>query len=270
MGDVISITDTNDTEIVQYEYDAWGKCVSTLTTNDNDIEVKLANINPIRYRGYYLDNETGYYYLQSRYYDPDICRFINADSYEMAQACKDILCGLNTFSYCNDDPLNKIDPTGHISTIIACVLVGAAIGLLVDSASGAVISYVKFKKVNWKYVVVGGVFGIAVGALSGYCYGVMIGATSATTSFGMASQAKYLAKNVTSLKYSQSIKKYIGVRSYYKYYSVIKAIINSAIPIKDGLALKWVVPGTMNGTKGVWELVINPMSKVIYHYLFKS
>jgi len=77
MGDVISITDANGEELVEYEYDEWGKTISVMEMNDNG--KFFANTNPIRYRGYYYDTETGYYYLQSRYYDPIICRFINSD-----------------------------------------------------------------------------------------------------------------------------------------------------------------------------------------------
>ena len=113
MGDVISITDANGNEIVQYEYDAWGKCVSTVTAQDNDIEIKLANINPIRYRGYYLDNETGYYYLQSRYYDPSICRFINSDIPEISQKLKNISVGINLFAYCKNNAINYSDYDGY-------------------------------------------------------------------------------------------------------------------------------------------------------------
>ena len=107
MGDVISITDTSGTIVGNYEYDAWG----AVTLSDSDI----ANINPIRYRGYYFDSETGYYYLQSRYYDPDICRFINADSPEYVQFQKDDYAGNNSFVYCCNDPVNNTDPKGNIS-----------------------------------------------------------------------------------------------------------------------------------------------------------
>lgn len=79
MGDVISITDAQGNELVQYEYDEWGAIGSITTTHNSDAENALANANPLRYRGYYLDSETGYYYLQSRYYDASICRFINSD-----------------------------------------------------------------------------------------------------------------------------------------------------------------------------------------------
>ncbi|MCI8620183.1 MAG: RHS repeat-associated core domain-containing protein, partial [Oscillospiraceae bacterium] len=71
-------------------------------------------VNPIRYRGYYYDTETGFYYLQSRYYDPAISRFINADSYgSTGQA----FLGTNMFAYCNNNPVLGIDPDGHIVMI---------------------------------------------------------------------------------------------------------------------------------------------------------
>ncbi len=139
MGDVISITDAQGIELVQYEYDAWGKCVSTVTVHDNDIEIKLANINPIRYRGYYLDFETNYYYLQSRYYDSNICRFINADS--AIYLNKDSLIGINLFSYCKNDPINMMDINGKeavlsiyaIAKIIITVIAFIGISLIAAS-----------------------------------------------------------------------------------------------------------------------------------------
>lgn len=107
MGDVIGITDTQGNELAQYEYDEWGNV--TAVTGDTDI----ANTNPLRYRGYYYDNETGYYYLQSRYYDPSICRFINADNAIYAKIQIDYKSGINIFVYSCDNPINYSDPDGH-------------------------------------------------------------------------------------------------------------------------------------------------------------
>ena len=102
-GDVVRIVDGSRNVVASYSYDPWGKLLSSSGT--------LANVNPLRYRGYYYDSETGFYYLQSRYYDPAIGRFINADSY----ASTDIvgLLSTNMFSYCENDPINRSDHSGH-------------------------------------------------------------------------------------------------------------------------------------------------------------
>ena len=105
MGDIIAITDTEGTIVGNYEYDAWG----TVTLSDS----ALAELNPIRYRGYYYDTETGYYYLQSRYYDTSICRFINSDIPEIAQRSKNIYIGKNLFAYCYNNSVNNCDTIGY-------------------------------------------------------------------------------------------------------------------------------------------------------------
>ena len=71
----MQIRNVNNVVVANYEYDAWGKVVSIKYANGNDINVSnhIGVINPIRYRGYYYDSETGFYYLKSRYYDPAIC-----------------------------------------------------------------------------------------------------------------------------------------------------------------------------------------------------
>ena len=78
-GDIIEITDKNGVTKARYSYDAWGVCTITSDTSG----VNIATINPFRYRGYYFDTESNFYYLQSRYYDPVVGRFICADDAEM-------------------------------------------------------------------------------------------------------------------------------------------------------------------------------------------
>ena len=88
--------------VATYEYDAWGNIASS--------SGRLAEINPLRYRGYYYDNETGFYYLQSRYYDPANRRFISADVYASTGQG---FVGTNMFAYCNNKPIINSDPSGH-------------------------------------------------------------------------------------------------------------------------------------------------------------
>ena len=73
----------------------------------------IGNINPFRYRGYYYDNETGFYYLQTRYYDPTICRFINADNYELVAQLSSVVGQLNMYAYCGNNPIMYTDETGE-------------------------------------------------------------------------------------------------------------------------------------------------------------
>ena len=89
--------------VATYEYDAWGNIVSS--------SGRLAEINPLRYRGYYYDSETGFYYLQSRYYDPANRRFINADSYISTNSID--MISYNMFAYCGNNPVIHFDPSGH-------------------------------------------------------------------------------------------------------------------------------------------------------------
>jgi len=101
-GDVVQIIDANGVMQAEYVYSPWGEVISA--------EGDLAEINPLRYRGYYYDSETGFYYLQSRYYDPENHRFINADSFASTGQG---FVGTNMFAYCNNKPIINSDPSGH-------------------------------------------------------------------------------------------------------------------------------------------------------------
>ena len=118
-GDVAAILDSSGTMVASYNYDAWGSC-----TVYNSSDAAIGDLNPLRYRGYYYDAETGFYYLQSRYYDPAICRFINADG-----LFTDGFVGSNLFAYCVNDPVNTVDPTGNfaITATVALITFGIAL-----------------------------------------------------------------------------------------------------------------------------------------------
>ena len=116
-GDVIEIKNANGLSVARYTYDAWGRVISIKNENGLDVTnnaAHLGNVNPFRYRGYYYDTEIGMYYLQSRYYDPAVGRFINGD--DPATAISNLsLMSRNIFVYCENDPINNTDSNGGIS-----------------------------------------------------------------------------------------------------------------------------------------------------------
>jgi len=110
-GDIVGLYNESWRCIGTYTYDAWGNCTVTATSGISTTDTNvLTNINPFRYRGYYYDVETGLYYLQSRYYDPEIGRFINADGQLNLGSH---MLGANLFVYCVNNPVNLIDLDGN-------------------------------------------------------------------------------------------------------------------------------------------------------------
>jgi len=104
-GDITAILNTSGTAVVTYTYDAWGHILSTSGSMANT----LGTHNPLRYRGYVYDAETGLYYLQSRYYDPEMGRFISADAFVSTGQG---LLGNNMFAYCRNNPVSRKDASG--------------------------------------------------------------------------------------------------------------------------------------------------------------
>ncbi len=116
-GDIVGITDASGNIVAKYTYDSWGKLISIKDASDVDKTTDttfIGYINPLRYRGYYYDSETGLYYLNARYYDPEIGRFINADDYEFLFDDDYDLLGYNVFIYCSNSPVIGYDPSGNI------------------------------------------------------------------------------------------------------------------------------------------------------------
>ena len=106
-GDIIGIIDSTGRVIGRYVYSPWGEILNIGAFDDNVLK------NPLMYRGYYYDAETGFYLTGTRYYDPEIGRFINADEY--IKTPTDSLLSTNMFAYCENNPVNKIDPTGNFA-----------------------------------------------------------------------------------------------------------------------------------------------------------
>ncbi len=106
-GDIIGILDGSGKVVVSYAYDAWGVCEVS-----GSLASTIGQINPIRYRGYYYDTESGLYYLGNRYYDATVGRMLNADKFIS-------ITNPNLFQYALNNPIHKYDPSGNaIETII--------------------------------------------------------------------------------------------------------------------------------------------------------
>ena len=124
--------DESGVRVVEYIYDAWGKLISTTGT----LATTLGADNPFRYRGYYYDTETGLYYLTTRYYDPEVCRFISADVY---MSTGQGVLGGNMWAYCLNNPVIFSDNIGQSVTIcilgVTVSLAQLIVGALIVTAS---------------------------------------------------------------------------------------------------------------------------------------
>ena len=172
--DVTHIYDLNGNLVASYLYDAWGNHqVFDANGVENTNADFIGNINPIRYRGYYFDVETQLYWVSSRYYSPELCRWISPDSIEYLDPQS-----INLYAYCGNDPINYADPSGHapewlqglaigLAIVGAVLVIGAVtvltcgVGTLAGTMAGAVIY--------------GAAQGIAIGAAVGVVGGGIVG-----------------------------------------------------------------------------------------------
>ena len=176
-ANIVELLDNNGAAVVKYRYDAWGKCeIDASTTN-----IELANLNPFRYRSYYFDTETGLYFLKTRYYDPEIGRFITID--DISYLDPDSINGLNLYAYCGSNPIKYCDPNGTVF-ITTAIIVGLIAGAIIGGTIGGVYAYNQASAAGatgWSLVgqtvlgVLGGaIVGGAIGALAGYAIGGLI------------------------------------------------------------------------------------------------
>ncbi len=124
--------------------DAWGKV--TLIKGEN---ILIGAINPYRYRGYYFDHETGLYYLQSRYYNPQIGRFINGDAAEFV-INDNTLLACNLFNYCGNSPMNSTDSNGNFSSSVFTLLI-KNLSRCVEGLSKFIINMFGLSKAKYKH-----------------------------------------------------------------------------------------------------------------------
>ena len=263
-GDIINITDSTGAKVVTYTYNAWGKIMS-MTGN-----MELAVNNPFRYRGYYYDVESGLYYLNSRYYDPQTGRFINADAPEILDGGNDHLLENNLFAYCFNDPVNRFDDSGNWSlpnwAKIAIGAAAIAVGVIATAATGGAAApvLVASLKIAATSAAIGAVSGAGInavshrmatgswkgagkaavrGAIDGACDGFMWGGITAGATFTTVAAKGAKIQNIGKLKpknksgKNKSGKGYRGVQYKNKRGSLKSFELHS--PHKGGNHQKW-------------------------------
>lgn len=172
-GDVVQLRNSSYAVVANYTYDAWGKLLGVTSSSGTAItsDTHIANVNPIRYRGYFYDTETKLYYCNSRYYDPQIKRFINADDIGFLGINNDYN-SYNLYAYCGNNPIVREDTGGYFWNTI----IGAAAGAIV----GGVTAAIKGDSIK---------AGIVSGALSGAATGAALDITIATGGVGLGALA---------------------------------------------------------------------------------
>ena len=128
-GDVLRVYSVYGSVVATFKYDSYGNIISSSGS--------MADKVKFRYRGYYYDDETGFYYLQSRYYDPSLCRFISADQYELVGMLSQTLGQINLYAYCNNNPIMYTDESGEgIFAVLMILVVGTFVGATIGGVSG--------------------------------------------------------------------------------------------------------------------------------------
>ena len=254
LGNILRAYDTNGTIVASFNYDSFGNF---------NASGSMVNLVKFRYRGYYYDAETGFYYLQNRYYDPTIFRFISADKSSLLSTLANSIGELNLYVYCNNNPIMHTDPTGEIdwekiggwilvltvavfatsaiavvglgliltNTVVASVLVGAGVGY--------------FAGVTGSIVVQGGLNNIAdidpYSVLFSGLIGAGIGAVSGATSFTFSKIGEALGE---SLGYILSNATHIGSGiNFAKAFGISTSMLSAL-----GSAIGGMIGGSLAGT----------------------
>ena len=156
MSNILGLVDDSGNIVVKYKYDAYGNRISITDTSGCD----LGNINPFRYKGYYYDDDVEMYYCKSRFYVPLWHRWLNSDSINYLEPKN--ITSLNLFTYCNNNPVMYVDPTGRFTILGLLISVGLSLAfeVLEDALDGNRMDH------DWKDYLGAGISGI-FGASSG-------------------------------------------------------------------------------------------------------
>ena len=238
-GDVTEIYNEAGTLVGKYNYNAFGECEIELN------EGGIAEKNAIRYRGYYYDEETGLYYLKTRYYDPEIGRFITID--DTSYLDPDGINGLNLYTYCGNNPVMRIDPTGEF--FLTALLVGALIGGLISGSFSAVVAGIQGKDFR-------GVLGAFFG---GFFTGAVIGLAMTTGGALAVGLIKATAVTVgvalgvtTAISFAGGIAAYAAVQwGNREKFNLKDAIVEGIITSVQSMLSFGI--GAVLGGAGLWE-----------------
>ena len=292
-GDVIAIVRAATGQIVAtYSYDAWGKCTVT-----NAAGYAVGEKNPFRYRGYYYDTETGFYYVSSRYYDPEIGRFINAD--DIAYLGMGGLTSYNLFAYCGNNPVMGYDPygtfdwssfgkgAGWLAIGITAICVGVSV-LTCGVAAPAMMAVAAVTVTAGALTAVNGVSELGEAA-TGHnfvrddvfrgnekAYDVYSNTTAAVAEIGTAICGGWTAKNAPRIKAYNNIQNYNYTdtisdvthmsRPYANSVLTQKQVIKYGKMTKDSFGYVFSAMGSVNGKEKLWRLGINTAKGLVWHW----
>ena len=274
------LLDSNGNVVVRYVYDAWGNH-AVLGTDGNDISDPnhIGILNPFRYRGYFYDEETGLYYLKTRYYDPETGRFITIDGIEYLDP--ETINGLNLYAYCGNNPVMYTDPNGTlkwwewllgiviiigavalsvvtaglaapISAALGGGLAGAIVGGAVAGAIGGAITgfafsvasqgiFNGFDNIDWQQVGYDALFGAVSGAIAGSALGML---KSVVSSKVIASSIAQI--NQGGAKFYDSLKNTLKVSS----------ILKNGIPhLVYSQRVYYIAELAINGIYSIWKSI---------------
>ena len=291
-SDIVKLIDKTGATVVEYRYDSWGKLLST----SGSLASTLGKNNPFRYRGYVYDEETGFYYLQSRYYNPEVGRFISSDV--LLSTGQGVL-GNNAYAYCGNNPVMGYDPygtfdwssfgkgAGWLAIGITAICVGVSV-LTCGVAAPAMMAVAAVTVTAGALTAVNGVSELGEAA-TGHnfvrddvfrgnekAYDVYSNTTAAVAEIGTAICGGWTAKNAPRIKAYNNIQNYNYTdtisdvthmsRPYANSVLTQKQVIKYGKMTKDSFGYVFSAMGSVNGKEKLWRLGINTAKGLVWHW----